>query len=234
MWQVLDTGARSAEENMRLDEALLEGLDPEGPSLLHFYEWAGDAATYGYFVDPADYLDLGGARRRGLSLGKRPTGGGIVFHIWDFAFSVLVPSKSADFSVNSLDNYAFVNRAVLQAIRPFVERADLTEADGRALDDGCRRFCMAQPTQYDVVIGGRKIAGAAQRKRKQGFLHQGTIALLMPPEEYLEDVLLPGTRVAEAMQAHTFPLLGKRCTPQELQEARRALRDRLQHVFEEQ
>jgi lipoate-protein ligase A len=49
---------------------------------------------------------------------------------------------------------------------------------------------MARPTKYDVMLQGRKIAGAAQRKTKAGFLHQGTIALLCPDPELLGAVEL--------------------------------------------
>lgn len=86
---------------------------------------------------------------------------------------------------------------------------------------------MAKPTKYDVILGQRKIAGAAQRKRKEGFLHQGTIALVMPDEGYLAEVLLPGSRVLEAMQAHTFALLGADASQLEIVDAKRELRQLL-------
>jgi len=266
-WNILDTGFRSAEENMLLDAELLDGLDPHASPILHFYDWEGDSATYGYFVKPSDFLNLEEAKKRGLQLAKRPTGGGIVFHIWDLAFSVLIPAGHPHFSEKTLDNYAFVNDAVLAAVSAFLEPRpnletisefilptersalfpngksfkhsqtaskfarlsrnlslgknlhpsrqkqfrdsllELIESDAEALDPSCIRFCMAQPTKYDVVLQGKKIAGAAQRKTKKGFLHQGTIALKMPPEAYLKAVLLPETKVLEAIQANTFPLI---------------------------
>ena len=80
---------------------------------------------------------------------------------------------------------------------------------------------MAQPTKYDVVLQGRKIAGAAQRKTKEGFLHQGTIALKMPNEELLRELLLPHTQVLDAIKTHTFPLIKE---DEDLNEARVALK----------
>lgn len=206
-WQILDTGSRSAEENMRLDAELLETLDEQRLPILHFYDWKGDSATYGYFVKPSDFLNLDRVEELGLNLARRPTGGGIVFHIWDLAFSLLVPSHHPHFSESTLDNYAFVNNAVLAAVSDFLkDQPQLIPSSAAPLDSSCTRFCMAQPTKYDVVLEGKKIAGAAQRKTKKGFLHQGTISLKMPAEEYLKEVLLPGTKVFEAMLANTFPL----------------------------
>src|ERR1700693_5336560 len=105
-WKILDTGTRSAEENMQIDARLLEEL--EDTAILHFYDWESPSATYGYFLDPKDFIDLEHAKKRGLDLGRRSTGGGIVFHIWDMAFSVLVPSKASVFSENTLENYFFI------------------------------------------------------------------------------------------------------------------------------
>ena len=226
-WEILDTGRQTPEENMRLDAELLEKADSFSKPILRLYEWEGDSATYGYFTDPAKLLDLNNANRLSLSLARRPTGGGIIFHIWDMAFSVLVPSHCAEFSTNTLENYAFVNNAVLAAIKEFLggkPPLSLTPVDFSPWDTACTHFCMAKPTQYDVMWEGRKVAGAAQRRTRKGFLHQGTIALVMPPQDYLEQVLLPGTKVHEAMQAHTCPILGEGASQTQIDAAKTYLR----------
>lgn len=233
-WTVIDTGARTANENMILDAELLDTLDQYTLPILHFYDWQGDCATFGRFVDPSKFLDLEKASKLKLSIAKRPTGGGIVFHIWDLAFSVLIPAGHTHYSENILDNYAFVNNAVLSTVAKFLktrESPELISESAPTFDPSCTRFCMAQPTKYDIVINGKKIAGAAQRKTKKGFLHQGTIALKLPSVAYLRDVLLPGTKVLEAILANTFPLL----TPHEdLEKGRQALKTALLNTFTKQ
>lgn len=225
-WGIWETEAPYSEPTMRLDEAFLAGLG-ELP-LVHFYEWEEETATYGYFLNPSDYLSMEGVERRGLKLGRRPTGGGIVFHVWDMAFSVLIPASFPHFSQNSLQNYEFINRAVLESIKIFLGPSlTLTPLDLPARDTSSGKFCMAQPTKYDVILGGRKVAGAAQRKTKKGFLHQGTIALQMPSQEYLRDVLLPGTEVAISMAHYTQPLLGSHASVSELRDAKQTLRNLL-------
>lgn len=215
---------------MQLDAQMLDSL--EADAILHFYEWERESLTYGYFADPAKLLDLKRVQAEGIDLARRPTGGGVVFHLWDLAFSVLIPSTSPYFSLNTLDNYAFINNAVLKAVEQFLggkESFKLTPEDGVALDESCNSFCMAKPTKYDLVLGGRKLAGAAQRKRKQGFLHQGTIALIMPPEPLLRSLLLPEAKVAEAILAHTYPLLGQEATPSQMAQAKKELRQFLEN-----
>lgn len=233
-WEILDTGIASAETNMRIDAALLEGLASKPRPVLHFYEWQRKSVTFGYFLKPEEFLCLEEVEKLSLELAKRPTGGGIVFHLWDMAFSVLVPSNAPFFSENTLENYAFVNKVVLSSVKEFLQvNWTLIPEDSPAFDLSCERFCMARPTKYDLTHEGRKVAGAAQRKRKQGYLHQGTIALTLPDNQILERVLKPGSRVFEAMQAHTFPLLGIDATEQEIKDAKQTLRQLLQKQFEE-
>ncbi len=206
--RIIHTGQKSAEENMRFDAELLENVKDFLNPVLHFYEWESPSATYGYFADPATLLFLDEIGP--LDLARRPTGGGVIFHIWDFAFSILVPASSALYSVNTLNNYALINAVVLSSIESFLGSSSsfyLTPQDGVSLTKECRHFCMAKPTQYDVMLKNKKVAGAAQRKTKKGFLHQGSICLQLPDRNYLTQIIR-SREVIEAMYAHTFPLLG--------------------------
>lgn len=233
-WEIIDTGFSSAEANMRLDDELLQSLKDRERPILHFYDWEAESLTYGHFVKPEQFLDLDRARAHELHWARRPTGGGIVFHVWDFAFSVLVPASDFRFSQNTLENYAFVNQTVLEAVQKVFDpegELELIKQDGYASDPSCLHFCMAKPTKYDVLFKGKKIIGAAQRKTKSGFLHQGTISLMMPDRTVLEEVLLSGPSVVEAMFTTTFPLLGEKATKKELIEARKALRGALETAF---
>lgn len=230
-WKILDTGRRSAQENMAIDAKLLEDMKPDDAPTLHLYEWEGDAATYGHFLDPKKFLDFDQAETLGLSLARRPTGGGIIFHVSDLAFSVLVPANFPHYSTNTLDNYDFINSAVKRGVKNFLENSeglDLLPEEPAPLDESSRHFCMAKPTIYDVMLGSRKIAGAAQRRRKQGYLHQGSISIALPKENFLNKILLKGTQVQEAMEANTFSILGDDWTESDLEEVRNQLKRQLQ------
>ncbi len=97
----------------------------------------------------------------------------------------------------------------------------------RDAEGGCAGFCMGRPTIYDVIYKGRKIAGAAQRRRKNGYLHQGTISLALPYTELLSEVLVSQKEVIESMMAYTFAPLGQYWKPCELQEMRDEIQKRL-------
>lgn len=231
-WQVIDSGTRSAEENMAIDSALLLDLENTNSAILHLYDWEGDAATYGHFIDPTKYLNPAGVMAYRLSLARRPTGGGIVFHNCDLAFSVLIPAAHPAFSESPHDNYAFINRLVLQVVCQYIGHTpNLLSNEPEAEDIDCCSFCMARPTKYDVMIEGKKVGGAAQRKTRHGFLHQGSISLGMLPDSYLRDVLAPHSLAAEKMKHNSYPLLGERWTKKELCEARFTLRNLLKEAF---
>lgn len=233
MWHFVDSGKKSPQKNMDADAKMLAELDPAGPKILHFYDWDVPSFTHGYFVDPKDFLNLHALASLGVQWARRPTGGGIVFHTTDLAFSVLIPSQSSWFSDSTLSNYKVINDKVILAVKQFIQEQglELLPHDPQGLDVPSSQFCMAKPTIYDVMLEGKKIAGAAQRKQKQGFLHQGSIALALPPLEFLNAALLPGTRVLEGMQRHTYPLLKESLMESTLCDARIKLKQRLKQVF---
>ncbi len=53
------------------------------------------------------------------------------------------------------------------------QEAELAPTAASKISDAC----FANPVRDDVMLLGRKIAGAAQRRTRGGFLHQGSIQL---------------------------------------------------------
>lgn len=217
MWTVIETPPLSAKEIMEKDARLLADL--KDTPILHLYEWEAPAATFGHFIKIEEHLKMPSI----LDLAKRPTGGGIIFHTFDLAFSVLLPKSYVAFSDNTLSNYHFINSRVAKAL----EASDLLPHEPLPLDAPSTHFCMAKPTKYDVMVQGKKLAGAAQRKMRHGLLHQGSISLAPPNEAFLTKVLLPGSRVKEAMLENSYAVLGPNYKPQDLAELRLEIREKL-------
>jgi lipoate-protein ligase A len=226
-WQIIRSGCSQASVNMKRDYELLQQLQSTPHPIYHDYSWEGDCATYGHFIEPFDFLNAAAVAKHQLNLAKRPTGGGIVFHLSDLAFSVLLPASHPAYSLNTLANYAFVNQVVSQSISHFLGQKacpELLPHEPTPMDAACKNFCMAKPTKYDVMLNGRKVGGGAQRRTKYGYLHQGTIALAMPREDYLQEILQPETYVLAAMKQHSFLLLDSTYSPKQLEDARKELK----------
>lgn len=177
-----------AKEIMKKDADLLRQLKDE--PILHLYEWESDSLTFGYFIDIAKHVNLKKAKEKKLFWARRPTGGGIVFHLWDLAFSFLMPRSNKNFFADQLDNYKFVNSITLEALKEFLTEGFLLENEPNEKKMPSSDFCMAKPTKYDIIYNNKKIAGASQRKKNNGYLHQASICLVPPDLSCLREVLI--------------------------------------------
>ena len=190
---------------MQKDAELLAQQEHQPNPTLHLYRWEGRAATHGYFAKPEALLKMEVAELIGLRLARRPTGGGLILHDYDFAFSIVLPIDYPGISANTLGNYALVNGMVMSALQNLLPQQQLSLFPGKA---GCAhhrpKFCMAEGTRYDIFCEGKKLVGAAQRKTRHGLLHQGSICIQIPPSN--EGISLLGKKAYEAMTALSFPL----------------------------
>jgi lipoate-protein ligase A len=164
-----DLTPRSAAINMAIDEALLETA--KIPSI-RFYRWNSPALSFGYFGSFADVADYATER----DLVRRWTGGGVVFHGDDLTYSIVIPASDPIFVESSMSTYGKIHRALADALAKTGQHAQLATPNSAVTD---RRYsegaCFANPVRADVMVNGRKIAGAAQRRTRAGLLHQGSI-----------------------------------------------------------
>ena len=190
--EVYHDAARPAAMNMAIDEALLEMANLPA---IRFYRWRSPALSFGYFGRFADVVDYAAQR----DLVRRWTGGGIVLHGDDLTYSIIVPRNDPVFAGSSMSVYENVHRALCEALSVIAKHADLLAVaavcDRRTIQDRSvhsweitgreinatavtdRRYndCFANPVRADVMVNGRKVAGAAQRRTRAGLLHQGSI-----------------------------------------------------------
>jgi len=185
-----DYAPDSAAMNMALDEALLEHATV--PSI-RFYQWYSPALSFGYFGKFGEVA----IHERKRDLVRRWTGGGIVLHGDDLTYSIVIPVKDSVFAESSMNIYKKIHRALADALNGIGKRAELAACnrhrsrrgalqvalrrtgDRRSLSSAVvdRRYnnCFANPVHADVMLNGRKIAGAAQRRTRRGLLQQGSI-----------------------------------------------------------
>jgi lipoyl(octanoyl) transferase len=171
-----DESPHSAAINMAIDEALLETA--VAPTI-RFYRWRSPALSFGYFGKFSDVSSYAAER----DLVRRWTGGGIVFHGDDLTYSIVIPATDPVFDESSIVIYEKIHRALADALNGVGERAVVAggvdpggHVDGtRAAVSGSGYNCFANPVRADVMMDGRKIAGAAQRRTRRGLVQQGSI-----------------------------------------------------------
>ena len=163
-WQWLRSGPGRAAWNMALDEAILRAAQQP---LLRFYSWTEPAATFGYFQkydDVAAATDL-------RPLVRRCTGGGIVPHDNDWTYSLILPSGTDWFGLKAEESYRRAHEWVAAAFGRLQVSAELAPC----CDAATPGQCFSGYEKHDVLMDGRKLAGAAQRRIRSGLLIQGSI-----------------------------------------------------------
>lgn len=228
-WLIKETKGADPERNMAIDRELLISLATEQQVILHFYDWTVPCATYGYFLNPDLYINSNVSKNK-LSLIKRPTGGGVIFHLWDFTFSLLIPVTHGLFSINTRDSYRNINCLIIQVLKKIIGSSSgltLLQEELQTFNAYSSFFCMAQPSLQDIMLNGVKIGGGAQRRTKHGFLHQGTLSLSFPDFDFLSEVILPHLEIENAMQHYAGALLPMGHTQKEMDDFKKQLKESL-------
>lgn len=195
-WWLLQSPPASAACNMAVDEMLLRTAIARARPLLRVYSWSEPSVTFGYFQ-----------KFPSPNATRRPTGGGIVYHgdNVDTTYTVVAPPGHALHAMPTQDAYNLLHRAVALALKSRISNLKSTPRGGYE--------CFQNPVAGDVIADdGAKLAGGAQRRGKNGMLHQGSIAAKVSVEQLIE-----GFR----------DVLGAEFVPYELTDNERALAEKL-------
>lgn len=232
--KVILSGPLHPRHAMARDRLLLEALCRFQQPIIHFYDWSCPCMTYGCFSTPHQFLDEEALRQGGWPCVKRPTGGGVFFHAVDFLFSLFLPSTHPLLIGNPLDDYAAINRAVALVITQWSQgQVNPTLASPDICPIPNPSFCMASPSPYDLMVEGKKIGGAAQRRLRNGILHQGILSLSPFPRCIMQHVV-KDKNMQQAMQSHSGSLLSHSLSHEGMQTLRSQLRDLLTHILASQ
>jgi lipoate-protein ligase A len=159
---------------MALDQALLEALPRLGTPVLRFYGWTEPAASFGYFQKYADAERATSLR----PLVRRPTAGGLVAHDADWTYSLACPVTQAWYSLRAVESYRRMHEWIQSAFARLHVATELASDDRK----GRPGQCFAGYERFDLLWRGRKIAGAAQRRTRDGLLIQGSVRPVMDRE----------------------------------------------------
>ena len=166
-WWHARTPPAAAAWNMALDDAMLESMPSINRPVLRFYAWAESAATFGYFQKYSEIEKLTLLR----PLIRRPTGGGLVSHDSDWTYSACFPAGSEWYELSASASYQRIHQWIQQAFQALSVTVDIA-ASARTAAPG---QCFIGWEKSDVLWRGKKIAGAAQRRTRNGLLIQGSV-----------------------------------------------------------
>jgi lipoate-protein ligase A len=177
---LVDPVGQSGAENMAADEALLDRVLRSGGAFLRLYRW--DPPTLSIGRNQHDVFE-------NTPVVRRPTGGQAVWHEHEVTYAVAAPIAR----YGSLRKaYCDIHTRIATALRSLGVDAALAPA---VRPSGRPAGCFASSVGGEIVVGGKKLVGSAQVRKRDAFLQHGSILLDVAPAQSFNG----GTTLAEVL-----------------------------------
>ncbi|MCX7656330.1 MAG: lipoate--protein ligase family protein [Treponemataceae bacterium] len=159
--------------NMGIDVALLESVGQKKTlPTLRLYGWDPPAVSIGYFQGIEEEVNIPTCKARGISVVRRLTGGGAVFHDRELTYSITLPLDHPLASHSIQESYAVLCQGIIRALGKWNVQASFVPIN-------------------DIVCGGKKISGNAQTRKHNGLLQHGTLLLSVNVDLMFELLKVP-------------------------------------------
>ncbi len=203
------------------DEALLDEVQPGGPSLERCWMAAAPALVVGLGLRHrvAEIVDSDRCRAAGVDVLERRAGGGVLLldeHMVCGAVCVALPAERI--GTDLTESYRWLGEVLAARLRSLgsagARRIDVAEARAdvatlKARDDAAARIllttCYGALAPHEVALGAAKVVGIAQVRRHHAALFQ--FGILLRDQSPLADYLHVPT---EAIRAELRMALGRR------------------------
>lgn len=174
-WRLIESGEGSGAWNMAVDEALLNGFKEGDMPILRLYSWE-PSLSLGRFSGAGRSVDLESAEAQGIACVRRISGGGILVHGGDLSYSLILPRNLLR-QRGVKKSYRYLCGFLVNLYERLGQKASF--AQELQLESKSANVCLAANEPYDLLIGGRKMGGNAQRHTSGAFLQHGTIPVTL-------------------------------------------------------
>jgi len=169
-WRLLPLRVDDAFMSMAIDEALLIlNAEKKSPNTVRFWRWLPSAVSLGCFQSLEREVDLEAARRHGVDIVRRITGGGAVFHDHQGELTYSLVCGEEDMPRDIVESYKIICDGIVQGLKQLGIPAEFRPIN-------------------DVQVNGKKISGSAQTRRWGSLLQHGTI-LISPDVRLMFELL---------------------------------------------
>lgn len=179
----LPTIEASGTEQMAIDEAILRCYDKGlSPPTLRFFRFLPSAITIGYAQDVDTVIDTDRCRELDIPFVRRVTGGGTVYHDYQGEVTYSVVTDKIQGAIE--DSFHLLLKPLILTLRDY------------GLDATFKPY-------NDILVGGKKISGSAQRRGRKGMLQHGTL-MYGTDLLTLSEILLLNLEKMKAKGANSF------------------------------
>jgi lipoate-protein ligase A len=175
-WRLLVTPPAHGAWNMAADEAILARIGRgQAPATLRLYAWDPPCLSLGSAQHYSD-VDVTRLQHRGWEVVRRATGGRAILHTDELTYSVIAATSEPAVSGSLLESYNRLAAALLRAAHVLGLAAEM-KGSQRPAPHSANPVCFEAPSAYEITVGGRKLIGSAQARRKEGVLQHGSLPL---------------------------------------------------------
>jgi lipoate-protein ligase A len=196
--------------SMAIDEALLR-LNAEGksPNTIRFWRWLPSTVSIGCFQSVEREVDLEVAKRYGVDVVRRITGGGAVFHDHGGELTYSVVCRQGDVPDDIIESYRVICGGLVRGFERLGLRAEFKPVN-------------------DVLGNRKKISGSAQTRRWGSVLQHGTVLISPDVRKMFELLKVSPEKISDKFIASVFERvttvereLGRKPSFEEVREAMR-------------
>jgi len=182
-WRVVDEEAREGPTNMAIDEIAAETAAESGLATVRLYRWEPSTLSLGYNQDP-ETIDWAFCEREGITVTRRPTGGGAIYHDshGDISYSIVVPADAVPGDL--MDCYDLLCTPILDALEGMGVDAGFVDEERPAVYEPACYLRALHPAHDVVGPDGRKISGNAQYRQRDAVVQHGSLTFTTAPERH--------------------------------------------------
>lgn len=175
-WQLILSPETTGAVNMAADLDNFTRCEAgEDLSVIRIYSWKPKCISFGYAQKVV--------REEGWEVVRRPTGGGIVYHeAGEVSYSIVTRIDDPALPEGLIPSYLAISKILVDALISLGVEAKILNTKLETLNKSQSSnvqnlLCFAQAMEYEIVSGGKKIVGSAQKRGRRAMLQQGTIKL---------------------------------------------------------
>ena len=162
---------------MAVDESILEHIHRGGSiPTLRLYAWNPPCLSLGY-AQPFSDVDAIRLKKRGWEIVRRATGGRAILHTDELTYSVTAPTDEPRVAGTVLESYNRLAGALFAAVQDLSLSVEMTEHGPKSASQNLNPVCFEVPSMYEITVGGKKLIGSAQARKKEGVLQHGSLPL---------------------------------------------------------
>jgi len=176
-WRLIERIEENGGMQMAIDEAILISKSQGTvPDTLRFYTWKPPAVSIGFFQGIHEEIDMEKAKKNGVDVVRRITGGGAVLHENELTYSLVVSEGVVSNDIS--ESYREICGGLVEGLKLLGVKAEFRPIN-------------------DIVVNERKISGSAQTRRNGVVLQHGTLLLDVNPERMFSILKVPEEKMRD-------------------------------------